>query len=223
MSRRRSSLPNTHRRMRSAAGASRALSIDSTTITTGKAFRAEAISRTVLALPNEDDGAQLGGHTLAGLVAWHKGDLVGARHHLGCTIALYRVEQHAGLFPKYLKDLIKNHKLTLVEQKVYVSDFFDEEEEFERIVIDKKKKGDAADAERVRRGDIIGMVGEPVQVRNHDDAGVDVAAGPFLKADLPIAGFALIEAPDLESAIEIAAKSPCAVAQGVVEVWPLKR
>ena len=81
----------------------------------------------------------------------------------------------------------------------------------------------AADAERVRRGDIIGMVGEPVQVRNHDDAGVDVAAGPFLKADLPIAGFALIEAPDLESAIEIAAKSPCAVAQGVVEVWPLKR
>ncbi len=70
----------------------------------GRLDAAEAISRTVLALPNEDDGAQLGGHTLAGLVAWHKGDLVGARHHLGCTIALYRVEQHAGLFPKYLKD-----------------------------------------------------------------------------------------------------------------------
>lgn len=28
------------------------------------------------------------------------------------------------IYPKYLKDLIKNHKLTLVEQKVYVSDFF---------------------------------------------------------------------------------------------------
>ncbi len=31
---------------------------------------------------------------------------------------------------------------------LYVSDFFDEEEEFERIVIDKAKKGDAAGAER---------------------------------------------------------------------------
>src|SRR6267142_905635 len=31
---------------------------------------------------------------------------------------------------------------------LYVSDFFDEEEEFERIVIDKAKKGEAADAAR---------------------------------------------------------------------------
>src|SRR4026208_1827764 len=31
---------------------------------------------------------------------------------------------------------------------LYVSDFFDEEEEFERIVIDKSKKGDVEDAQR---------------------------------------------------------------------------
>jgi hypothetical protein len=48
-----------------------------------------------------------------------------------------------------------------------------------------------------------------------------VTQGPFLSADLPVAGFALVEAPNLEAAIEIAARSPCAVAQGVVEVWPL--
>ncbi|HEY0404403.1 MAG TPA: Rne/Rng family ribonuclease [Pyrinomonadaceae bacterium] len=34
---------------------------------------------------------------------------------------------------------------------LYVSDFFDEEEEFERIVMDKKEKGDAAGAERAAR------------------------------------------------------------------------
>ena len=34
---------------------------------------------------------------------------------------------------------------------LYVSDFFDEEEEFERIVMDKSKKGDAAEAERIAR------------------------------------------------------------------------
>ena len=79
----------------------------------------------------------------------------------------------------------------------------------------------AADAERVRRGDVMGIAGKPVQVRNHDAAKVEVTHGPYLSSDLPIAGFALVEAPDLNTAIEIAAKSPCAVAHGVVEVWPL--
>jgi hypothetical protein len=79
----------------------------------------------------------------------------------------------------------------------------------------------AADAGRVRAGDVMGVAGKPVQVRNHDAAQVEVTQGPFLSAGLPLAGFALIEAPDLDAAIEIAARSPCAVAQGVVEVWPL--
>jgi hypothetical protein len=33
--------------------------------------------------------------------------------------------------------------------------------------------------------------GDPVQVRNHDDAGVRTAAGAFMRSDLPIAGFAV--------------------------------
>src|ERR1700758_2029632 len=37
---------------------------------------------------------------------------------------------------------------------LYVSDFFDEEEEFERIVMDKSKKGDAAGAERAAKEQI---------------------------------------------------------------------
>src|SRR6266478_10026958 len=37
---------------------------------------------------------------------------------------------------------------------LYVSDFFDEEEEFERIVIDKAKKGEGADAERAAKEQI---------------------------------------------------------------------
>ena len=48
-------------------------------------------------------------------------------------------------------------------------------------------------------------------------------AGPFMRADLPIAGFALIEAANVEDAIEQVAKTPCAVAHGVVEIWPLER
>ena len=79
----------------------------------------------------------------------------------------------------------------------------------------------AADAERVRQGDVMGIAGKPVQVRNHNATKVEVTEGAFLSAGLPVAGFALIEASDLSAAIEIAARSPCAVAQGVVDVWPL--
>jgi hypothetical protein len=42
-----------------------------------------------------------------------------------------------------------------------------------------------------------------------------------MRADLPLAGFALLEAANLEEAVERVATTPCAVAHGVVEVWPL--
>lgn len=41
----------------------------------------------------------------------------------GDRLSDYDVNDHL-IYPKYLKDLIKNHKLALIEQKVYVSDFF---------------------------------------------------------------------------------------------------
>ncbi len=43
-----------------------------------------------------------------------------------------------------------------------------------------------------------------------------------MSTELPIAGFAVIEADSLEHAIELVAQTPCAVAHGVVEVWPLE-
>jgi hypothetical protein len=77
--------------------------------------------------------------------------------------------------------------------------------------------------ERLRaEGALMGIAGQPVQVRNHDGAGVDASEGPFLRSDLPIAGFAVIEASTLEEAVDLVSKTPCAVAHGVVEVWPLQ-
>ena len=80
----------------------------------------------------------------------------------------------------------------------------------------------AHDAKLVAAGAVMGIAGKPVQVRNHNDAGVKTTQGPYLRADLPIAGFGLIEADTLDEAIALAAQSPCAVAQGVIEVWPLQ-
>jgi hypothetical protein len=65
------------------------------------------------------------------------------------------------------------------------------------------------------------MAGRPVQVRNPDAAGVQAEHGAYLRSDLSVAGFALIEADDLESAIGLVAETLCSIAHGVVEVWPL--
>ena len=69
---------------------------------------------------------------------------------------------------------------------------------------------------------MIGVAGKPVQVRNHDDSGVHTTAGPYMQSRLPIAGFAVMEAQDLQEAIALVSKTSCAVAQGLVEVWPLE-
>jgi hypothetical protein len=81
----------------------------------------------------------------------------------------------------------------------------------------------AHDARLRNEGVVMGVAGSPVQVRNHDAAGVQTEAGAFLRSALPVAGFALIEAAGIDEAVEIASRTPCAVAHGVVEVWPLEQ
>lgn len=77
------------------------------------------------------------------------------------------------------------------------------------------------DARLVAEGALMGVAGAPVQVRNSEAAGVEVVAGQFMTTDLPVAGFAIIEAASIEEAIEKVSGVPCAVAHGVVEVWPM--
>ena len=86
-----------------------------------------------------------------------------------------------------------------------------------------RDRAHARDAELQERGALVGMAGAPVQVRNTEFSGVRTQEGAFLSSALPIAGFVIIEAADLAAAIEMVSHSPCAVAHGVVEVWPLKR
>jgi hypothetical protein len=80
----------------------------------------------------------------------------------------------------------------------------------------------AQDAKLRSEGALMGIAGPPVQVRNPDATSVEILNGPFMSSALPIAGFAVIEAADLADAIEKVSHVPCAVAHGVVEVWPLK-
>jgi hypothetical protein len=85
-----------------------------------------------------------------------------------------------------------------------------------------KDAAHAQDAKLVSDGALVGIAGTPVQVRNPDATGPETRDGLFMSSALPIAGFAVIEAASLEEAIDKVSRVPCAVAHGVVEVWPLK-
>lgn len=77
------------------------------------------------------------------------------------------------------------------------------------------------DVRLVAEGAIMGIAGSPVQVRNPEGAGIETTNGPYMSSALPIAGFAVIEAANLEEAIKKVSGVPCSVAHGVVEVWPI--
>ena len=77
------------------------------------------------------------------------------------------------------------------------------------------------DSQLQKAGVVMGRAGEPVQVRNTDAAGVRTMAGSFMTSSLPVAGFAVVEADTIDDAIKAVSGTPCAVAHGVVEVWPL--
>jgi hypothetical protein len=86
-----------------------------------------------------------------------------------------------------------------------------------------RDKAHAHDGWLASQGAVIAVLGTPTQVRNPQGAGFRWAQGAYMHADLPVAGFALLDAPSLEEAVERVAGTPCAVAHGVVEVWPLLR
>ena len=69
----------------------------------------------------------------------------------------------------------------------------------------------------------MGVAGAPAQVRNTLEGGVRTQNSAFMSSPLPVASFAVIDAADLAEAIQIVSKTPCAVAHGVVEVWPLEQ
>jgi hypothetical protein len=70
------------------------------------------------------------------------------------------------------------------------------------------------------RGDLVAPV-RPAQTLRVVNEEVHMTPGPFSHARLPLAGFSLIEAQDLDEAIALMSKTPCARANGAVEIWPV--
>lgn len=103
----------------------------------------------------------------------------------------------------------------------YVTIGYGDREGYDRTDARALALAHAGDARLRGAGAVLGVAGAPVQVRNHGGEGTVVRPGAFLSSDLPVAGFAVVDADDLDHAVRIASQAPCAVAYGVVEVWPL--
>lgn len=92
---------------------------------------------------------------------------------------------------------------------------------YERTPASIRDAAHEQDAKLLGEGALMGIAGKPVQVRNAEATHLETSDGPFMSSALPVAGFAVIEAASLAEAIEKVSRVPCAVAHGVVEVWPI--
>jgi hypothetical protein len=71
------------------------------------------------------------------------------------------------------------------------------------------------------RGDLVAAVGlEVTAVRSWNGTSV-TSEGSLANSRLPLAGFGIIEAADMNEAVQLVAHTPCARAKGVVEVRPI--
>ena len=94
---------------------------------------------------------------------------------------------------------------------------------YDRTPVAIRDAAHAHDAKLKEDGVLMGIARTPVQVRNPNAAQVETTNGRFMTSALPVAGFAIVEAANIAEAIDMVSRTPCAVAHGVVEVWPLEK
>ena len=100
---------------------------------------------------------------------------------------------------------------------------YGDREGYDRTAKTVRDSAHAHDEVLKKSGVVMGIAGQPVQVRNPEAKGINTQDGPYMVAQLPVAGFAVIEAATMAEAIKLVSETPCAVAYGVVEVWPLEQ
>ena len=106
---------------------------------------------------------------------------------------------------------------------IFVTIGYGDQDGYDRTPVAIRDAAHAHDAKLKADGILMGVARTPVQVRNPDATQVETTNGPFMTSALPIAGFAIVEAANIAEAIDMVSQTPCAVAHGVVEVWPLEK
>ncbi|HWF08020.1 MAG TPA: YciI family protein [Bryobacteraceae bacterium] len=72
-----------------------------------------------------------------------------------------------------------------------------------------------------KRGVLMGAVQTSVTTVRAWDGTPGTTAGAFANSPVPLAGFSIIEARDLDEVIRLVAGTPCARAKGAIEIRPI--
>jgi len=72
-----------------------------------------------------------------------------------------------------------------------------------------------------QKGALMGAVEPKVTTVQAWDGSVRTATEPFSELKAPLAGFSIIDADSLDEVIKVVAKTPCARANGAIEVRPI--
>ena len=94
-------------------------------------------------------------------------------------------------------------------------------EDWEKLSEQEQQSLLAQDEELRRRGDYVTAVEPAVTTVTNWDRVLTTTDGPFARSSVPLAGFGIIEADSLDQAIELVANTPCARANGAIEVRAL--
>lgn len=87
---------------------------------------------------------------------------------------------------------------------------------------DEKREVLAQDAVIRERGNLMSAVQRTVTSVRNWDRHLEVTNEPFVRAELPLAGFSVIEAENVEEVVELVSNTPCARARGVIEIRPFR-
>lgn len=86
---------------------------------------------------------------------------------------------------------------------------------------EEKREVLAQDAAIRDRGNLMSAVQRTVSSVRNWDGNLEVNNEPFARNELPLAGFSVIDAENVEEVIELVSDTPCARARGVIEIRPL--
>lgn len=78
----------------------------------------------------------------------------------------------------------------------------------------------AQDAVIRDRGNLMSAVQTKVTCVRNWDKNLEVTDGPYARHKLPLAGFSVIEADNLDEVVDLVSNTPCARAKGVIEIRP---
>jgi hypothetical protein len=97
---------------------------------------------------------------------------------------------------------------------------YGDEDGWNSLSEEEKREALAQDAVIRDRGNVMSAVQRTVTSVRNWDGNLEVDNEPLARNELPLAGFSVIEAENVQEVIELVSSTPCARANGVIEIRP---